>query len=62
MLVRGNLVVKLPPARVDELIASGAGERYEPQRNRQMKEWVALTAAADDMWLPLAREALQFVG
>jgi hypothetical protein len=63
MLVRGRLVLKLPAPRVDALIASGAGQRYEPGPGRPMKEWVSLEpASADDSWLPLAREALDFVG
>jgi hypothetical protein len=63
MLVRGNLVVKLPAPRVDALIAAGAGERYEPGPGRRMKEWVSLEpASTDDTWLRLATEALDFVG
>jgi hypothetical protein len=62
MLVRGRLVVKLPARRVDALIASGAGQRYAPRPSRFMKEWVSLDpASADETWLPLAREALEFV-
>jgi len=61
MLVRGRLVVKLPRQRVAALIASGAGEDYDPGRGRVMKEWVVLGPAADAEWLPLAREALAFV-
>jgi hypothetical protein len=62
MLVRGRLVVKLPALRVDALIASGAGQRYSPRPGRFMKEWVSLDPiSADDTWLALAREALEFV-
>lgn len=40
MLVRGRLVVKLPRARVDELVASGDGEPFNPRHDgrRFMKE------------------------
>ncbi len=62
MLVRGRLVVKLPRQRVDELIASGDGERFDPGTGRIMKEWLALGPESDEDWLPLAREALEFVG
>ncbi len=62
MLVRGRLVVKLPKARVDALIASGAGEPYDPRNDgRLMKEWVSVEPASEADWLPLAREAMQFV-
>lgn len=62
MLVRGKLVVKLPKLRVDALIASGNGERFDPRQDgRLMKEWVSLEPASTDEWLPLAREAMEFV-
>lgn len=62
MLSHGTLVVKLPRQRVDALIASGDGERFDPRRDgRVMKEWVAIAPASDLEWLPLAREALAFV-
>lgn len=63
MLVRGALVVKLPRARVDEFVATGEGERYDPRRDgRLMKEWLVAGPALDGDWLSLAREALAFVG
>ena len=62
MLVRGKLVVKLPKPRVDALIASGEGERFDPRHDgRLMKEWVTLEPTSDEGWLPLAREAMEFV-
>ncbi len=63
MLARGALVVKLPRARVDAFVAAGEGERYDPRRDgRLMKEWLVAGPALDRAWLPLAREALAFVG
>jgi len=61
MLVEGRLVVKLPAPRVDELIAAGAGERFDPGHGRLMKEWLALRADSDDAWLSLATESEAFV-
>lgn len=61
MLVGGKLVVKLPGQRVHALIAAGEGERFDPGHGRRMKEWVAVAPTSNDSWLPLAREALQFV-
>ena len=61
MLVRGNLVVKLPRARVDALVAAKEGERFDPGHGRVMKEWVVVAPGAGD-WLALAREARSFVG
>lgn len=62
MLAQGRLVVKLPRQRVDALVASGDGERFDPRRDgRLMKEWLALAPTSDREWLPLAQEALEFV-
>jgi len=62
MLVRGTLVLKLPRARVDALVASGEGERFDPRRNgRLMKEWVIIDPTSQEEWLPLAKEAMEFV-
>jgi hypothetical protein len=58
---KGKFVVKLPKQRVDSLVASGRGERFDPGRGRLMKEWLALEPASDEDWLALAREAMEFV-
>ena len=63
MLTQGRLVVKLPKARVDALVASGDGERFDPRRDgRVMKEWLTLDPTSQIDRLALAREALDFVG
>jgi hypothetical protein len=62
MLAGGRLVVKLPRQRVDALVASGDGERFDPRRDgRLMKEWLTVDPASRAEWLSLAREALEFV-
>ena len=58
---RGELVVKLPAGRVDALVASGDGERFDPGRGRKMKEWLALAPTSPLDWSSLAAEALAFV-
>jgi TfoX/Sxy family transcriptional regulator of competence genes len=60
MLVRGNLVVKLPRQRADTLVASGQGEPFDPGHGRKMKEWVTILSPALS-WVDLAREAHAFV-
>jgi TfoX/Sxy family transcriptional regulator of competence genes len=59
MVVRGRLVVKLPRPHVDELVASGAGERFDPGHGRLMKEWASVREGPS--WLDLARAAHRFV-
>ena len=62
MLSQGRLVVKLPRQRVDALVASGDGERFDPRHDgRLMKEWLALAPTSQVEWLSLALEARAFV-
>ena len=58
----GGLVLKLPSARVAQLIASGDGTPFDGGKGKPMKEWVVLSSTAEDRWLDLAKEALTFVG
>lgn len=58
---RGRFVVKLPKQRVDSLVASGSGERFDPGYGRLMKEWLTVEPTSDEDWLALAREAMEFV-
>jgi hypothetical protein len=56
-----ELIVKLPKERVDGLVASGAGARFDPRRDgRLMKEWVTLPPGHGD-WEQLVSEAFEFV-
>jgi hypothetical protein len=60
MTPRDEFVVKIPKARVDELVNRGIGERFEPGPGRVMKEWLALDRHPA-LWTGLAKEAYQFV-
>jgi len=61
MLADGTLVVKLPQARVDELVSDGAGLRFDANKGTPMKEWLRVAPGADVDWSALAREALRHV-
>ena len=61
MMVKGDLVVKLPKERVEALISAKLGEYFDPGHGRLMKEWVAIKPNAEAQWLKLAKEAQQFV-
>jgi hypothetical protein len=56
-----DLTVKLPKARVDQLVEDGVGIRFDTGGGRIMKEWVTVPAGHRDDWAPLATEALAFV-
>ena len=60
-LSQGDLVVKLPRERVDELVGTGTGKPYDARRGKVMKEWVAIAPAESRRWSRLADEARDFV-
>lgn len=62
MLSQGCLVVKLPRARVDDLVATGAGARFDGGRGTPMREWFVLSPGAGLDWHGLAREAVAYAG
>ncbi len=62
MFVRGELVVKLPRERVDELVAAGHGTRFDANKGTPMKEWFSLDPGSSLSWSALAAEALDFAG
>jgi len=50
------------PARVEELVASGAAERFDPGHGRIQKEWLSMRSESADDWLAMAIESEVFVG
>jgi len=56
-----GLVVKLPKARVGELIESGVGQPFAPA-GRVFKEWLSVPKPDRRRWLALLREGVAFVG
>jgi hypothetical protein len=61
MLVRADLVVKLPAERCEALVSAGAARTLEVGR-RSMREWVCFTEPDEARWPALATEARTFVG
>jgi hypothetical protein len=60
MLSKGQIVVKLPQTRVDELIERGEGERYE-SGGHPLREWVLIKPTTEEGWMGLVQEAQAFV-
>lgn len=56
----GDLVVKLPAARVTELVASGEGSEFAPA-GKVFREWVAIGGDDEQRWADLLTESLAFV-
>lgn len=61
MLVRGELVLKLPRGRVDELVDAGEGTRFDAGKGKPMREWFVLSPTSKKQWQSLAHAALDFV-
>lgn len=49
-----------PAARVEELIASGGAELFDPGLGRTSKTWAAVPVSAGDCWPELALAARAF--
>ena len=60
MLVRGELVVKLPRARVEALVSSGAGRPFDMGAGRVMREWVSVPIDSAADWHAVVTEACDF--
>jgi hypothetical protein len=56
-----DLMVKLPAARVEELIGSGQGLPCAPRAGRPMREWVRIPAPDEESCLAFVLEARTFV-
>jgi hypothetical protein len=57
----GELVVRLPPARVTELSAAKVGAPFDPGMGKPSKGWLSVAAGATD-WQRLAEEGLAYAG
>ena len=56
----GDLLLKLPEARVDKLVADGRAHEFAPA-GRRFREWTAVPPDRSRTWKRLIDEALAFV-
>ncbi|MBQ1093328.1 MmcQ/YjbR family DNA-binding protein [Streptomyces sp. B93] len=56
----GDLIVKLPRERVQELIEAGVGSPFAPA-GRTFREWVLVSDRDETLWVDLIDEARVFV-
>ena len=61
MLHRGELVVKLDPARCKGLVDGGIATFFDPGHGRLMKAWVSIDTRQAKLWTSLADEARAYV-
>jgi hypothetical protein len=57
----GALVLKLPPARVQALIAAGSGSPWHPGSGKPLKEYVAVGFERRARWYALAKESRTYM-
>ena len=58
MFYKGDLLLTLPPARVEELIAAGRVLPFDPGTGKMMKNRVLIPAAKKRSWIKLCEEAV----
>ena len=56
----GDLIVKLPRGRVNDLVEAGAGRPFAPA-GKVFKEWVGIPQGRMDLWEQLLEESVAFV-
>lgn len=56
----GDLIVKLPANRVNEMIEAGTAEPFAPA-GRRFKEWALITHRNEAQWETLLQAAMTFV-
>jgi len=56
----GALLVKLPEAEVDQLVAAGTARPFSPA-GRRFRQWASIPPDAGDAWVALLDRALRYV-
>ncbi len=62
MFSKGDLLLKLPPERVEALVAAGRGLPYDPGTGKVMSNYVLIPAAKKRSWIGLCEEAAKAEG
>ena len=61
MFNKGDLLIKLSPERIKELIDEGIGEAYDPGTGKVMKDRISIPFSRKDLWLSLCEESKKYV-
>jgi hypothetical protein len=61
MFYKGELVVKLSPGRVTELVSSGEGLPHDVGTGKPMKDWVKFPVSMKDEWIKFCEESKSYV-
>ena len=60
MFYKGQLLVKLSPERVTELVESGEGLAFDPGTGKTMKDRVLIPQEGRDSWIGLCEESMRY--
>lgn len=61
MFYKGDLVVKLSPDRVTELVENGQGQPHDVGTGKPMKDWVKFHPQDKEKWVQFAEESKSYV-
>lgn len=61
MFYKGNLVVKLAPSRIKELINENIGAPFDPGTGKPMKDRLLIRFSKKDHWIKISEESKKFV-
>jgi hypothetical protein len=61
MFYKGDLVIKLSPGRIKELIESKVGLPFDPGTGKPMKDRLLIKASNKDSWISLSEESKSYV-
>jgi hypothetical protein len=61
MFNKGDLLIKLSPDRIKELIDGGIGKGYDPGTGKIMKDRVLIPHSKKDNWISLCEESKKYV-
>ena len=61
MFYKGDLVVKLSPDRIKELINENIGEYFDPGTGKPMKDRMLLRVSKKGHWIKISEESKKFV-
>jgi hypothetical protein len=61
MFYKGELVVKLSPERVTELVSSGEGLPHDVGTGKPMKDWIKFLVSKKDQWIHYCEESKSYV-
>ncbi len=61
MFYKGELVVKLSPERVTELVSSVEGLLHDVGTGKPMKNWIKFPVSKKDQWIQYCEESKSYV-